>query len=593
MPVQVIKARSSVPISTTEGESGGMRLRIAAYARVSTDSEDQESSYDVQCSHFTNQINSDPTLIFVGMYSDEGVSGTSLKKRDGFNRMIRDCEAGLIDEVRTKSISRFARNTVDCLNAIRKLKSLGIPIVFEKENINTLDAKGEILVTIMASLAQQESGSISQNVTMGIRYHMAEGKGNLNYNRFLGYTKKDGRLVIVPEEAVVVRRIFREFLEGFSAKRICMHLEAGGIPTATGKTKWHPSTIISMLENEKYAGDLLLQKYYTEDFLTHKTRKNDGKFPQYFVEDDHPAIVPKVVYYQVQGELMRRTAQQKSEERPRFGSMNALAGRLVCGRCGRTLKRYTRPDVTRNEWRCRERAATTASNSNARAGECGCRHCLEREVQSSIVKAFNKLPEHRTEIELELTRLREGELRRIDALIEASQEAESRMETQRTRLEEMRADTAVMDSQIREEHARRDALLLERAGHASKEMYLRLLAELLTLLEEPTAAYSAAHRTDSHRVAVASHSEDEADAASRGEEDGGDEADAADVKVNTGDWAVEQFFRMTRPRYADGVIAEGKVVSFCDEMVVRYLEKVVVEDDEYVVKLKGGVEIAI
>lgn len=491
--------------------------------------------------------------------------------------IIRDCEAGLIDEVRTKSISRFARNTVDCLNAIRKLKSLGIPIVFEKENINTLDAKGEILVTIMASLAQQESGSISQNVTMGIRYHMAEGKGNLNYNRFLGYTKQSGKLVIVPEEAVVVRRIFREFLEGFSAKRICAHLESDGLPTATGKMTWHPSTIISMLENEKYAGDLLLQKYYTEDFLTHKTRKNDGKFPQYFVEDDHPAIVPKAVYYQVQGELMRRTAKQKSEERPRFGSMNALAGRLICGRCGRTLKRYTRPDVTRNEWRCRERAATTASNSNVRAGGCGCRHCLEREVQSSIVKAFNKLPEHRTEIELELTRLREGELRRIDALIEASQEAEGRLEEQRDGL----SDTTLLDSQIAAEHARRDALLLERAGHVSKEMYLRLLVELLMLLEETTAADADADG--------AAHSGEEADA-SHGEEDGGEEAEAGN---ETGELAIEHFFRLTRPHYPDGVIVDGKVVSFSDEMVVRYLERVVVEDDEYVVKLKGGVEIAI
>jgi site-specific DNA recombinase len=210
---------------------------------------------------------------------------------------------------------------------------------------------------------------------------MAEGHGTLNYNRFLGYTKsQDGKLVVVPEEAEVVRRIFREYLEGFSTKAIVRHLNEDHIRTPTGKDAWHPSTITSMLEKEKFCGDLLLQKYYTEDFLTHKTVKNDGKFPQYYVEDDHPPVVPKAIFFQVQGEVMRRSSLKDTPDRARFGSPVALAGRLVCGRCGRTLKHYIRPDPTLNDWRCRERAQVLSSNNRSRGGTCGCRIALEGEV---------------------------------------------------------------------------------------------------------------------------------------------------------------------------------------------------------------------
>ena len=418
MSVQVLRARPRTTLPSDGETVETPKLRAAAYARVSTDSEDQESSYEAQCTHYTSMINDDPTFSFAGLYADEGISGTSLKNRDGFNRMIADCEAGKIDVVYTKSISRFARNTVDCLNAIRKLKALGIAVIFEKESINTLDSKGEVLITIMASLSQAESSSLSQNVAIGIRYRMAEGHGTLNYNRFLGYTKsQDGKLVVVPEEAEVVRRIFREYLEGFSTKAIVRHLNEDHIRTPTGKDAWHPSTITSMLENEKFCGDLLLQKYYTEDFLTHKTVKNDGKFPQYYVEDDHPPVVPKAIFFQVQGEVMRRSSLKDTPDRARFGSPVALAGRLVCGRCGRTLKHYIRPDPTLNDWRCRERAQVLSSNTGSRGGTCGCRIALEGEVKQSIVDAFNRLPGMRSDIQLELTRLRDGELRRIDALI--------------------------------------------------------------------------------------------------------------------------------------------------------------------------------
>lgn len=212
-----------------------------------------------------------------------------------------------IDIVITKSISRFARNTLDCLKYIRQLKEKNIAVWFEKENINTMDAKGEVLITIMASLAQQESQSLSQNVKLGIQYRYQQGKVQVNLNRFLGYTKdENGNLVIDPKQAEVVRRIYREYLEGYSMKSIALHLEQDGILTGAGNTKWYDSTINKILRNEKYMGDALLQKTVTTDFLTKKRVKNTGVLPQYYVEDDHEAIIPKELFMQAQEELVRR-----------------------------------------------------------------------------------------------------------------------------------------------------------------------------------------------------------------------------------------------------------------------------------------------
>ena len=581
MSVQVLRAHPRTAPSADGETVETPKLRACAYARVSSSSDQQESSYESQCTYFTNMFNEDPTLSFVNLYADEGISGTSLKNREGFNRMIADCEAGKIDVVYTKSISRFARNTVDCLNAIRKLKALGIPIIFQKENINTMDAKGEVLVTIMASLAQQESGSLSQNVAMGLRYRMAEGHGNLNYNRFLGYTKKDGKLVVVPEEAEVVRRIFREYLEGFSTKAIVRHLNEDHIRTPTGKDAWHPSTITSMLENEKFCGDLLLQKYYTEDFLTHKTVKNDGKYPQYYVEDDHPPVVPKAIFFQVQGEVMRRSSLKDTPDRARFGSPVALAGRLICGRCGRTLKHYIRPDPSLSDWRCRERAQVLSSNNGSRGGTCGCRIALEQEVKESIVDAFNRLPGMKGDIMMELTRLRDGELRRIDALIEASQEAERKMEEQLTALEEVGGDTAFLQRQMAEEHTKRDALILERAGHADRELHLRLLMELVEILEESAAPSSSL----SDNVQMGG-------SPVIGGIGGRVVVKRVDKEPGTC-YDIEDFCRLTRPRYPDTVISDGRVIGYDNEMVIRYLDRVIVNDLDYKVRFKGGVSVVV
>ena len=201
------------------------KLRVAAYCRVSTDSDEQATSYDAQIEHYTEYISKNPDWVLAGVFADDGITGTNTKKREEFNRMIDECHAGNIDMIITKSISRFARNTLDCLKYIRELKDKNIPVFFEKESINTMDSKGEVLLTIMASLAQQESQSLSQNVKMGIQYRYQQGKVQVNHNRFLGYTKdSDGNLVIEPEQAEIVKRIYREYLEGKSMDKIAAGL---------------------------------------------------------------------------------------------------------------------------------------------------------------------------------------------------------------------------------------------------------------------------------------------------------------------------------------------------------------------------------
>ena len=269
------------------------KLRVAAYCRVSTASEEQLVSLAAQKAHYENYIKSNDAWEFAGLYYDEGISGTKKEKREGLLAMVAACERGTIDFVITKSISRFARNTLDCLKYIRELKEKNIPVFFEKENINTMDSKGEVLLTIMASLAQQESQSLSQNIKLGLQYRFQNGEVRVNHSRFLGYTKdEEGNLIIEPAEAEVVKRIYREYLEGASLLQIGRGLEADGILTGAGKTKWRPETLKKILQNEKYIGDALLQKTYTVDFLNKKRVQNKGIIPQYYVENSHEPIIP-------------------------------------------------------------------------------------------------------------------------------------------------------------------------------------------------------------------------------------------------------------------------------------------------------------
>ena len=367
------------------------KLRVAAYCRVSTDSDEQETSYDAQVSHYTEYIQQNPQWTLAGIFADDGISGTNTKKRDEFNRMIDECMAGNIDMIITKSISRFARNTLDCLQYIRLLKDKNITVYFEKESINTMDAKGEVLITIMASLAQQESQSLSQNVKLGLQYRYQQGKVTVNCNRFLGYTKdNDGKLVIDPEQSEVVKRIYREYLEGSSMDRISAGLEADGILTGAGKEKWHTSTINKILRNEKYMGDALLQKTYTTDFLTKKRIRNNGTVPQYYVEDDHEAIIPKELFMQVQEELVRRRVVHKSPSgRKRTYSCNhCFAQIIVCGECGELYRRIHWNNHGRKSivWRCISRLEPTDADMN-----CTNRTVNETVLEEVTVKALNQI----------------------------------------------------------------------------------------------------------------------------------------------------------------------------------------------------------
>ncbi|MFR1500921.1 MAG: recombinase family protein [Ruminococcus sp.] len=311
-------------------ETKVQKRRVAAYARVSTDSEEQQTSYAAQVDRYTKYIQERADWEFVAVYTDEGISALNTKHRDGFNRMVADALDGKIDLIVTKSVSRFARNTVDSLTTVRKLKEKGVEVFFEKENIYTLDSKGELLITIMSSLAQEESRSISENVTWGQRKRMADGKVSLPYKHFLGYRKgADGLPEIVPEEAEIVRNIYRWFMEGKTPTGIARTLTEQGVPTPAGKEQWCSSTVKSILINEKYKGSALLQKRFTVDFLTKKSKVNEGEVPQYYIEESHPAIIVPEEFELVQAELLRR-----QNLRRQYNGKSVFAARLVCGDFG-------------------------------------------------------------------------------------------------------------------------------------------------------------------------------------------------------------------------------------------------------------------
>ena len=385
--VMVIPARRQVGNTIKAAEKP--KLRVAAYCRVSTDSDEQATSYDAQIEHYTEYISKNPEWQLAGIFADDGISGTNTKKRTEFNRMIDECMAGNIDMIITKSISRFARNTLDCLKFIRQLKDKNIPVYFEKESINTMDAKGEVLLTIMASLAQQESQSMSQNIKLGLQYRYQQGHVQVNHNHFLGYTKDaDGNLVIDPEQAETVKRIYREYMEGYSMDKIAAGLMADGILTGAGKTKWWTSTINKILRNEKYIGDALLQKTYTTDFLSKTRIKNNGTVPQYYVEGNHEAIIPKEIFMQVQEELVRRRVVHTSANgRKRNYSSNHCFSQLIfCGECNEMFRRihWNNRGCKSIVWRCESRLQNTGV-------ACRARTVNEELLQDIILQAINEM----------------------------------------------------------------------------------------------------------------------------------------------------------------------------------------------------------
>ncbi len=377
-------------------------LRVAAYCRVSTLLEQQEGSYEAQVSYYTEKIQQNPNWKLAGIYADDGKSATNTKKRDDFNALIEDCMAGKIDLVLTKSVSRFARNTVDSLQAIRKLREKNIGIIFEKEGINTLEGSGELLITILSSQAQEESRNLSENTRWGFERKFEKGVVMVNHKKFLGYTKDEyGELIIVPEQAQLVRRIYRLYLEGLSTQQIADTFMAEGIKTVTGNDKWHDTVIAKILQNEKYMGDVLQQKTYTIDFLTKKRVKNDGIVPQYYIEDNHEAIVPKEIFFQVQEERARRASLHKpavtrraNKEKSKYSSKYVLSDILVCGECKHPYRRQTwsRNGVITPVWRCESRLASGTKN---------CKHSptlKEKPLHEAIMTAVNNVVENHREV---------------------------------------------------------------------------------------------------------------------------------------------------------------------------------------------------
>jgi DNA invertase Pin-like site-specific DNA recombinase len=362
------------------------KRRVAGYARVSTDMEDQQTSYAAQCDYYTQYIQSRDDWEFAGLYSDEGITATNTLKRDGFNKMIEDALAGRIDLIITKSVSRFARNTVDSLSTIRKLKDNGCECYFEKENIWTFDSKGELLITIMSSLAQEESRSISENCTWGWRKRCADGKVTVPFGRFLGYDRgEDGNLVVNQEQAVIVRKIYGYFLQGRSPYQIAKLLTEEGIPTPGGKKVWGKAVVQSILTNEKYKGDALLQKVYTTDFLTKKKKKNEGEVPQYYVEGNHEAIISPEVFDRVQI-LM----QAREPGKNRNSSVSIFSSKIICSDCGSWYgsKVWHSNDKYRKViWQCNHKFDGEE--------KCSTPHLDEETIKQIFIKALNILCKER------------------------------------------------------------------------------------------------------------------------------------------------------------------------------------------------------
>lgn len=358
------------------------KRRVAGYARVSTDSDEQFVSYEAQVDYYTQYIKKNPEWEFVKVYTDEGISGTNTKHRIGFNEMIEDAMSGKIDLIVTKSVSRFARNTVDSLVTIRKLKENGVEVYFEKENIFSFDGKGELLLTIMSSLAQEESRSISENVTWGQRKRFADGKVSLPYKQFLGYRKgADGFPEVVPEEAVIVRRIYTRFMEGLTPVAIAKELTANGIPTPAGKQRWQTSTVGSILKNEKYKGAALLQKCFTVDFLTKKKKVNEGEVPQYYVEHSHEPIITPEEFDKVQTEFERRKRISR-----RYSGKSIFSSRIVCGDCGSFFGSKVWNSTSKYRrviWQC--------NGKFKGEHKCGTPHFDEEAIKARFVDAFNSI----------------------------------------------------------------------------------------------------------------------------------------------------------------------------------------------------------
>ena len=360
-PQKIVRIIPAIQETTNIVNELYKQLRVAAYCRVSTKQELQINSYDVQVKYYTEKICSEPKWKLVGIYADKGITGTSVKRRDEFNKLMRLCKQGKVDMIITKSISRFARNTVDCLKYVRMLREYNVDVFFEEQGIHSKDPGSEFYITIYGSLAQSESENISANVRWGKAQSAREGKVTFNYSNFLGYRKgPDGKPEIDPEQAEIVRRIYARFLAGQSMATISKDLNSDSIPTPSGKGKWTNARISSILKNEKYKGDAIINKTYVRDCISKKVMANNGERTKYYVENNHPAIIDSVTFGKAQEELARRNSKRKVKqvgtktEQGRYSSKYALTELLICGECGTPYRRctWTAGNKKKIVWRC-------------------------------------------------------------------------------------------------------------------------------------------------------------------------------------------------------------------------------------------------
>ena len=457
------------------------QLRVAAYCRVSTDDEEQLTSYEAQKNYYTDKIMTNKEWTMAGIFADEGITGTSARKRPEFLRMIRQCKQGKIDIVLTKSISRFARNTVDCLNYVRALKELGIAVIFEKENMNTLEIDSEILITMLGAFAQSESESISANVRWGIRQAMKEGKAAINYRYFYGYRKgEDGRPEIIPEQAEVVRKIYDLFLSGTPIRGILEYLNANSIPNISGESQWAKNAVNSILTNEKYCGDVLLQKTYIDDCINKKVKKNTGQLPMYLVQNHHEGIISRETFDAAQAELARRSAGKSPSKknaptgRGRYSSKYALSDRMYCSECGTRYQRCTwrnRDGSKRIVWRCVSRV------------DYGNKYCHnsptldEEPLHRAILAAINSSVKDKDTIIYNLKSAMEKELAPVAGQQLSLSEIDNQLEQLNTEFSKVLAEASESGDQTAYSDRFREIMQKQTALKSRRDEIQRMLAE--------------------------------------------------------------------------------------------------------------------
>ena len=522
-------------VETPQEQAKKKNLRVAAYCRVSTDSEEQLNSYENQKAYYTEKIMTTPDWTMASIFADEGITGTSARKRKDFLRMIRQCRQGKIDLILTKSVSRFARNTVDTISYTRELRSLGIPVIFEEQNINSIYPESEFLIALHGAFAQSESESASSRVKWGVQQSMREGKVNLQYKTWLGYERgADGKPVIVPEEAETVRLIYQRYLAGKSLRAICEELSAEDRLNAGGKAEWTTTNLLTILCDEKYTGDVLRQKTFIQDCISKKVIKNTGQRTMYLIQDHHEAIIDRELFDAVQFEMARRRAQTGSTKKSaptgfgKYSGKYALSGLLFCAECGTAYRRivWTQRGEKRAVWRCVSRLDY---------GKKYCQHSPtldEGPLQQAIMNAINAVMSDGETLAAQLTDTMEQELAPIPG------------ETM---------SLGDIDRAMAELSKQFDALLLEAANASNAEEYAERFRAISTGMEELKRR----------------------------------KANIQSIRQEQ-----EQLQRRVRAAAAAMETASAKLTEWSDEVVYQLLEKVTVVDREHIrVTFRNGQEV--